>query len=343
MSARQYLGIDADLAIVAAPRDPCIFEFQGPLRTASNQAISIATHNGSSMITPQEYMHTALALHPDLIIAMSDEVIGNAKTDRLYQSINRTVQWLKECMEVSAQASVSVPMLACIQGGQCLEYRQQCAQHIGPLCSSSDSSSNTKNPLLGVCIGGLGTGEGASQRHQIIDTCLKEVPRGALHMVSGVSGDPGAVLSAVAQGIDLFDMSYIADLTAGGYALYFDFLADSTTRDDKITSTTITKAEEEVVDGRDDTKMNLWADSYKSDARPLVPGCRCLTCANHTRAYIHHLLVAHEMTAQVLLEAHNTAHYLKFFGDIRYAIEHKKLEERTERFMEQRRRWSLRM
>jgi len=35
---------------------------------------------------------------------------------------------------------------------------------------------------------------------------------------------------------------------------------------------------------------------------PLVEGCECFTCKNHYRAYIHHLLKCHEMTAWVLLQ-----------------------------------------
>lgn len=51
--------------------------------------------------------------------------------------------------------------------------------------------------------------------------------------------------------------------------------------------------------GGDDTKLNLLALEYRTDSRALVPGCGCFTCRNHTRAYLHHLLHTHEMTAQV--------------------------------------------
>ena len=41
-----------------------------------------------------------------------------------------------------------------------------------------------------------------------------------------------------------------------------------------------------------------------------VVGCSCHACQNHHRAYIHHLLVAHEMLADVLLHVHNTVRVL---------------------------------
>lgn len=40
----------------------------------------------------------------------------------------------------------------------------------------------------------------------------------------------------------------------------------------------------------------------RKDTTPIVEGCSCYTCQNHTRAYINHLLNVHEMLAQILLE-----------------------------------------
>ncbi len=51
--------------------------------------------------------------------------------------------------------------------------------------------------------------------------------------------------------------------------------------------------------GADDTTMSMHSDRFRRDTRPLSPGCSCHTCRRHTRAYIHHLLNANEMLAQV--------------------------------------------
>ena len=37
-------------------------------------------------------------------------------------------------------------------------------------------------------------------------------------------------------------------------------------------------------------------------------GCKCFTCRSYTRAYINHLLNAHEMLADTLLYIHNLYH-----------------------------------
>lgn len=130
------------------------------------------------------------------------------------------------------------------------------------------------------------------------------------------------------QGIDLFDMAYLADVTEAGYALAFPLSPEDEARQQQQqqaaqavahqqnqrqngtaaavvegAAAAVAAAAQAIADddseGRDDSKVNLWALSYRTDKRPLLPGCSCFACANHTRAYVHHLLQSHEMTAQV--------------------------------------------
>lgn len=59
-------------------------------------------------------------------------------------------------------------------------------------------------------------------------------------------------------------------------------------------------------EGKGEGKRPLGRDTFneenEEDMRPLMEGCECFTCTNHHRAYIHHLLKCHEMTAWVLLQ-----------------------------------------
>ena len=67
-------------------------------------------------------------------------------------------------------------------------------------------------------------------------------------------------------------------------------------------------------------EMNMWAAEFRTDKDPLVLGCQCYACRHHTRAYIHHLLEEHEMSAQVLLEVHNTWQLQCLLDEMRAAI-----------------------
>ena len=84
--------------------------------------------------------------------------------------------------------------------------------------------------------------------------------------------------------------------------------------------------------GHDDLKVNMWDVGFRKDTGPLVPGCSCFACRNHTRAYVHHLLNVHEMTAQILLELHNLHQMLQWFRDIRTAIREDRLDQLRQKF-----------
>lgn len=326
-SARAYLAIDPDFSIVAASRDPCFYEFQGPLRQATDNNVSVSSHEGAVTVTPEQYVSTALALESDLVIALSDEIPNDAKRTRALAAVKRTTNWLTRCLDIIRASSKPSAVFGCVQGAQYLDYRETCAMGVKAAMPS----------LAGICVGGLGTGESPQQRAEIIELVLKDVPADKARMISSV-GTPEEVLAAVSQGIDIFDLSYIADLTAGGYALNFPTNPEE---EDADSSGAEFDADSAAVAGCDDTKMNLWGAVYRTDARALVPGCKCLACASHTRAYIHHLLQSHEMTAQVLLEAHNTAHYLKFFGAVRKAIAEGRFQEYRDWMMRRKQKWLM--
>src|SRR3546814_15490061 len=56
------------------------------------------------------------------------------------------------------------------------------------------------------------------------------------------------------------------------------------------------------------TRMLLNA-RHHDDPRPLDPDCPCPTCADYSRAYLHHLFKAKEMLGPLLLSRHNLHHY----------------------------------
>eukprot|EP00164_Ancoracysta_twista_P025736 GFYU01049612.1.p1 GENE.GFYU01049612.1~~GFYU01049612.1.p1 ORF type:complete len:126 (+),score=15.50 GFYU01049612.1:37-378(+) len=67
-------------------------------------------------------------------------------------------------------------------------------------------------------------------------------------------------------------------------------------------------------------KSNLRDKNNKYDQTPFLKDCRCFACRRHTRAYVHHLLNAHEMLADVLLTIHNVHHCYLLFEKLRDAV-----------------------
>ncbi|HZD04484.1 MAG TPA: tRNA guanosine(34) transglycosylase Tgt, partial [Longimicrobiales bacterium] len=52
-------------------------------------------------------------------------------------------------------------------------------------------------------------------------------------------------------------------------------------------------------------QVNLKGARFRDDTRPIDPECDCGTCARFDRAYVRHLLVAHELLGLRLVSIHN--------------------------------------
>ncbi|MEK7277381.1 MAG: tRNA-guanine transglycosylase, partial [Chloroflexota bacterium] len=66
--------------------------------------------------------------------------------------------------------------------------------------------------------------------------------------------------------------------------------------------------------------LNMKNTKYARDHRPVEEGCACYCCANFTRAYVRHLIVAKEILAATLLTIHNLHMLLTLMREMRAAI-----------------------
>ena len=62
--------------------------------------------------------------------------------------------------------------------------------------------------------------------------------------------------------------------------------------------------------------INLWDKIHRKDLGPIHQNCSCHACKHHTRAYVHHLLHANEMLADILLYCHNQHQTVQLFNEI---------------------------
>jgi queuine tRNA-ribosyltransferase len=108
-------------------------------------------------------------------------------------------------------------------------------------------------------------------------------------------GEPDDLVHGIGLGIDVFDCAVPTRLARHGMAL--------APRPDYRHRFDIRKGE------------------FATDERPLVEGCPCATCAAHTRAYIHYLSRAEELTGVRLLVVHNLAYLERLVSGARDAIE----------------------
>jgi queuine tRNA-ribosyltransferase len=64
--------------------------------------------------------------------------------------------------------------------------------------------------------------------------------------------------------------------------------------------------------------LNLRNASYRTDENPIMSGCECYTCLNHSRAYIAYLLQIDEISAITYIVNHNMVFMNKLMSDVRY-------------------------
>jgi queuine tRNA-ribosyltransferase len=67
-------------------------------------------------------------------------------------------------------------------------------------------------------------------------------------------------------------------------------------------------------------RYNVTRAAFKCDFGPLEDGCDCYTCANYTRAYVHHLLRAREVVGFTLATIHNERFVVRLVDQMRTAI-----------------------
>ncbi|MFO7746920.1 MAG: tRNA-guanine transglycosylase, partial [Orrella sp.] len=75
---------------------------------------------------------------------------------------------------------------------------------------------------------------------------------------------------------------------------------------------------------------------YRDDTRPLDEHCQCHTCKHFSRAYLHHLQRANEITGARLNTLHNLHFYLDIMSQMRLAIEQGSFETWKKDFLNQR-------
>ncbi|AOB30059.1 queuine tRNA-ribosyltransferase [Bordetella sp. H567] len=141
----------------------------------------------------------------------------------------------------------------------------------------------------GYAIGGLSVGEPKEDMMRILAHVAPRLPAQAPRYLMGV-GTPEDLVAGVAQGVDMFDCVMPTRNARNGWL--FTRYGDVKIRNAR----------------------------YRDDTRPLDPTCACHTCRHFTRAYLHHLQRANEITGARLNTLHNLHFYLTLMGEMREAI-----------------------
>lgn len=144
-------------------------------------------------------------------------------------------------------------------------------------------------PAHGYAIGGVSVGESSELKNHIVDITTPFLPEDKPRYLMGV-GTPEDLLDGVLRGIDMFDC--VMPTRIARHGSFF------------------------TPEGRGIIKNK----EFEEDFSPLVEGCQCYTCKNHTRAYIRHLFRVKEAIAGTLMSIHNIYYLVNLMQQARQAV-----------------------
>uniref|UniRef100_A0A8C9HGT2 Queuine tRNA-ribosyltransferase accessory subunit 2 n=1 Tax=Piliocolobus tephrosceles TaxID=591936 RepID=A0A8C9HGT2_9PRIM len=298
------------------------------------QSVSVWSVAGRVEMTVSKFMAIQQALQPDWFQCLSDGEVSckeAASIKRVRKSVDRSLLFLDNCLRLQEESEVlqKSVIIGVIEGGDVMEERLRSARE------------TAKRPVGGFLLDGFqGNPTTLETRLCLLSSVTAELPEDKPRLISGI-GRPDEVLKCIERGVDLFESFFPYQVTERGGALTFSFdyqlnpedilLQQNGTQEeikyvDQIKKVEVTGCNQEITS----FEINLKEKMYQEDFNPLVRGCSCYCCKNHTRAYIHHLLVTNELLAGVLLMMHNFEHYFGFFHSIREALKNDKLAQLKE-------------
>jgi queuine tRNA-ribosyltransferase len=230
---------------------------------------------------PEESMAVQGQLGSDIALAFDECTPYHADRDYTARSTERTHRWLDRCLDWhEREGPRSQAVFGIVQGGVHEDLRRISAEFV------------SEAPVDGVAIGGT-LGRDKDEMRGVVGMTVAHLPVEVPRHLLGI-GEPDDLVHGIGLGIDVFDCAVPTRLARHGMAL--------APRPDHRYRLDIRKAE------------------FALDESPLVEGCPCATCAAHTRAYVHYLSRAEELTGVRLLVFHNLTYVERLVEGCRAAI-----------------------
>ncbi len=267
-----------------------------PLNKIDNDGVTFNSHLDGSRIrlTPERSMQLQHQLGADFILAF-DECTSPLDTyEYTREALGRTHRWAERCLTQHAQTKRDYQNLfGIVQGGAYRDLREESARVIGGL------------PFEGLAIGGS-LGKSKNDMHAILEWTIPLLPDNKPRHLLGI-GEIEDIVNGVERGIDLFDCAAPTRWARNGALIVSPEIAQ-----------------------RDEIKNNRLTIAnarYALDPAPIDATCECVTCKNYSRAYLHHLHRAQELSYYRLATIHNLHLMLRFMEQTRAALREKRWTE----------------
>jgi queuine tRNA-ribosyltransferase len=271
------------------------------------EGVKFKSHlDGSAhFFTPEKAMKIQWELGADIIMAF-DEATPDRGKDYARVSMERTHQWLAECVETwqrlenTSKKEDKSPqsLFGIIQGGEYSDLRAESVKKV------------MEFNLPGIALGGASVGQSASETERQMSFVREWLPVEKPRYLMGVGVGLEDTLEAVKSGADMFDCVAPTKIARSGL-LYYGQLS-------------IKKRDIEtaiILSDRGENRINLNRKEFSEDTGVIDQGCDCYTCrSGYSRAYLRHLLKRGELSYYRLASIHNLRKMLKLVEDLRKVI-----------------------
>ena len=254
----------------------------GELTKKSEEGVRFKSHlDGSThMLTPERSMEVQRLLGADIVMAFDECTPFPATEKQAEASMERSMRWAKRSREG-------------FDSGE--DHAERAALFGIQQGSMLESLRKRSSEALidigfnGYAVGGLAVGEGHDAMCAVLDFAVQMLPADKPRYLMGV-GKPDDIVEAVRRGIDMFDCVLPTRSGRTGQA----FTADG--------------------------PINIRNAKFAEDVSPIEADCPCPTCADYSRAYVHHLVRSGEILGSMLMTEHNLWFYQRLMQGLREAI-----------------------
>ncbi|MEA2701300.1 MAG: queuine tRNA-ribosyltransferase [Candidatus Parcubacteria bacterium] len=283
---------DSDGSHAPAVYDEGVASQHGQLAVIDDEGVTFTSHLDGSLhrFTPERSIEIQHALGADMFFAFDECTAPTEPYEYQREAMERTHRWAQRSLTTHHRnlgATKRQAVFGIVQGGRHEDLRRESAREIG-----------------GMDFDGFGIGGSFSKEDMqgALQAAVPELPEERPRHFLGI-GEPGDLLTGIAEGMDLFDCVAATRLARHG--------------------TIYTKR----------GPVHLKNEKYRGDHMPLdhetvIPGTEAFT-----RAYVSHLLRAGEMLGQVIASIHNLGFIIRLVDRAREAIEDGHFEAYREEFV----------
>lgn len=257
-----------------------------PLCKIDDEGVSFRSHLDGALLrlTPERSVIIQNQLGADFILSFDECTSPLDSYDYTREAMERTHHWAERCLgQLEKTGREYQSLFGIIQGGAFRDLREESARVIGGMA------------FPGLAIGGS-LGKSKKDMHAILDWTIPLLPDGRPRHLLGI-GELEDIVEGVARGIDLFDCAAPTRWARNGALLVPK--SEATNREQR---------------------LNISNARYAMDLAPIDRGCDCYTCQHFSRAYLHHLHRARELSYYRLASIHNLRFMVRFMADVRASI-----------------------